>query len=107
MKRTGRSLGMAMYADVFAAWVAHAAEQKSLECTPRLPHSHFGRYPSSTKTSRSSRKPCVSSFHPRPRGPNRSGCTRSSQWPDDFEVSAHYEWTPVAVPKDGYGVSSG
>jgi hypothetical protein len=25
----------------------------------------------------------------------------------DFEISVNYDWTPVVVPKDGYGVSTG
>ena len=107
MKRVGRALGMAMFAGLCAAWVAEAAEQKTLELTPRLLLSHFGLYPSSTKSIKIDAQALRFFLSSSAKKPEQIGLYSFFAMAGDFEVTAHYEWTPVAVPKDGYGVSCG
>ena len=87
-----------------------AGEMKvELECAPdvNLFDAYFARYGAPVKaiiTDLRSVRIQLSSSFPKP---DQLGLYSNFKVAGDFEISAKYEWTPVNVPKGGYGVSCG
>jgi hypothetical protein len=87
-----------------------AGEMKAeLECPPdvKLFDAYFARYGAPVKaitTDLRSVRVQLSSSFPKP---EQLGLYSNFKVAGDFEISAKYEWTPVNVPKGGYGVSCG
>jgi hypothetical protein len=92
-----------------ASW-CRAGEMKSeLDCgaNPALLRSHFGFYPSGAKAVKITDKGLRFYLTTDTKKPVQTGLYSYFAIAGDFEISAWFDWTPVEVPKDGYGVSCG
>jgi hypothetical protein len=90
--------------------LCHAGEMKSLlDCAekPKLLKTRFDRYPSVTKAIEFEPQGLHFFLSTDTRKPVQTGLASTFAVTGDFEISAAYEWTPVEVPKGGYGVSCG
>ena len=85
-----------------------AQETKTtLECTGKALRFQFGRYPVSAKGVHIEPERVHFLLKPSEKNPGQVGLYSYFSITGDFEISASYEWTPVFVPKEGYGVSLG
>ena len=86
-----------------------SAEERrtSLECTGKTLRFQFGRYPSSAPDVRIESDRVRFLLTSSKKNPGQVGLYSYFSITGDFEISADYEWTPVFVPKEGYGVSIG
>ncbi len=101
-------VGAALAVSVLAQ--CRAGEMKAvLDCgvNLKLLKSHFGRYPSDNKAIQVEPQGLRCYLSTSTKKPEQTGLYSFFAVAGDFEISATYEWTPVLVPKDGYGVSCG
>jgi hypothetical protein len=73
----------------------------------KLFHSRFGMTPFPNKTITIEPKGVRFSLSPATKNPQYTAIYSFFKIGGDFEISANYDWTPVVVPKGGYGVSCG
>jgi hypothetical protein len=108
---TSRRLILAAIALLFAcaALPRGLAEERkaALECTGKALRFQFGRYPVSAQGVHVESDRVHFLLTPAQKNPGQVGLYSYFSITGDFEISASYEWTPVFVPKEGYGVSIG
>lgn len=80
-----------------------------LDCGANVKYlkSHFGRYPPVAKAIEFEPQGVRFLLTTSTKEPKQTGLYSFFAVAGDFEISATYDWTPVVVPKDGYGVSCG
>jgi hypothetical protein len=79
----------------------------ALELTGKALRFQFGRYPSAAKCVHVESDRVHFLLTPSDKNSEQVGLYSYFSLTGDFEISADYEWTPVFVPKEGYGVSIG
>ena len=108
MKRTYLFGGFVSAFAFACAALVHAGEMKSeLDGTPEILKSHFAKFPPGAKAVFHDGQSLRFFLSTESKNPVQTGLYSYFGLIGDFEVSVNYQWTPVVVPKGGYGVSCG
>ncbi|HZZ79840.1 MAG TPA: hypothetical protein VFE62_15080 [Gemmataceae bacterium] len=94
---------------LFFAWsTVSAGDMKAEEVgNPALYRSHFGQTPFPNKSIAIDANGVHFFLSPETEKPEYTALYSFFKLGGDFEVSVNYDWTPVIIPKGGYGVSCG
>jgi len=101
--------GIALFAFIVCSPSATNADDMKVEEVGdlKLFHSHFGKTPFPNKAITIDAKGVHFLLTPATKKPEYTALYSFFKIGGDFEISANYDWTPVDVPKGGYGVSCG
>jgi hypothetical protein len=109
-RRLCRALALLFLALADGGWTVRAGDMKaSLDCgaNPKLLGSHFRIYPAGAKAVQLEPQGLRFWLTADTKKPEKTYLYSLFALAGDFELSVAFEWSPVAVPKDGYGVSCG